>query len=188
MKVKEFAKALFVAVVFPLGLLITYLIRSSDRFGTSAAACLLIWMIWMTSRTHYDSKTIEGVRIPYAPSDIVQLLKKTTESGGLINVWLLKAFSKSDSTLSQTQMIEYAKTKGVALSSMQISKYAKKLERQGLLLQLSRNPTRLQYRLNDKGKWCKRAIELCFAERNFPFYVNNGLGLAQYRLNAFPSS
>jgi len=128
-----------------------------------------------------DSEVLDKVQIPNAPPDIVDLLKKVTRTNRLINVNLILVLGKKKK-LSQSDLVEQMRKRGIEYSHPAIEKYLSELEEAGIFG--SKKAYKKEYYLTPKGEWCYKAVKKCFPQRFFYFIIRHYLG--KRTLPSFP--
>jgi membrane-bound metal-dependent hydrolase YbcI (DUF457 family) len=190
---RDFTESLSWLVILPFLLLLVYRFGPSQEWRYYSQALFVLWAVWLTVlHPKYDAPTIAKIRIPYAPQQVIDVIKRTTDSAWPVNVFLLKSFPDQRSTLSQTAMVKFANAKGASRTHMRIRDFIRELESQELIAH-SKVGQRRQYAYHlteGRGRWCRKAVDVCFPTvqlfSNLAFHANNGLGLAYLFLPPFP--
>lgn len=139
---------------------------------------LIFYIMALLQRVVYsDLKVLDMVVIPNAPREIKNTLKKTTsKTYQLINVELISCLcAHAKKPLIQSKIVKQVQGKGVDLTSTQIIKYLKNLEKMGIIRSL-KGMYKREYNLTEIGKWCCKAVKVCFPRRQFWFIIRHYLG------------
>jgi predicted transcriptional regulator len=140
---------------------------------------LTIFLALLLFKNKYtDSQVLDTVVIPNAPREIDELLRKKTRTNRLINANLIEALGKRRK-LSQSDLVEEMKKRGIEYSQPAIEKYLAELETAELVE--SKKAYKKEYHLTERGKWCYEAVETCFPNRFFFFIVRHYLGIRKLR-------
>lgn len=189
---REFLRSLCWLIALPVALLLIYNLGPSQQWRSISQAVLILWGLWLVAgHPSYDAPTLAKIRIPYAPQHVTEVIKRTTDNAWPMSVFLLKSFPDHHSTLSQTAMVKFVNAKGASRTHMRIRDFIRDLETQGLLTHAGVGQKKeYAYHLTDRGRWSRIAVDVCFPTfplfSNLAFHAYDGLGLARYRLPAFP--
>ncbi len=147
-------------------------------------AFLFLYLFALGQRVAYDHKVIRKINIP-APKQIQNLLKTTTDREGfLINIELISAF-KNSYPLSQTNLVNHVKEKGIEITAKRVRDYIVGLEELEIIHSPRTESWKKQYTLTEKGRWCYECTRRCFPKRYFWFVYRNYLG--RKNLTQYPS-
>lgn len=167
----------FYVVVVPLIILasvIFYFIISLFLGMLVILLLALVYVALLSEKVDYGPRQIRRVRIPQIHENLEELLKTTTYSGELIFVYLISVLEENE-RLSQTELVNRVKRKyESSLTHQSIRNYIIQFERRGLIHSPA-TPREREYRLTNQGKWCSKAVKVCFPRTLFWFIVRHFL-------------
>ena len=133
-----------------------------------------VYAMYLLSDVTYDSQKIRSLDLGGLPDFFKNVARETTQRGDRLYVILLRAFDDVGE-LSQTDLTAEAERNGVELSRTRVTKYIDDLVGWGLIIS---PPTeyRYKYTLTEKGRWCRRTLDLVLPRRNVSFILRNYVG------------
>lgn len=183
----------FYIVITPIVFLATviwYLLINQPLMILIIIVFVIIYVAFMSDRLSYGSEHIRKVQVPNATPDVEKLLKTTSLRGELVYAFLLSAFNE-DEKLSQTDLVSRIKDRHkIALTHQAIRPYIVRLEDRHLIHSpkpLARNHVKeYDYALTEQGRWCSKAVRVCFPQTNVGYIWRHFLGCR--KLPTYPST
>jgi hypothetical protein len=180
---------LYLALVPTLLIVLTILALRFSLLGVGYVSILIAYTLWFyfmllfRPNSYSDSQVLEKVVIPSIPPKIEELLKKQTRNHKLIYVILIKILGKRKK-LSQADLVKQLKKLGIEYSQPAVEHYLSDLEDKEVGIVESEKAYKRVYSLTSRGKWCYKAVKVCFPKRYFYFIVRHYLG--RRKLPPFP--
>jgi DNA-binding MarR family transcriptional regulator len=167
--------------VFTFLSIYVYRLPISTISGLFLYTVLIYGFLLFRGNSYTDSEVVEKVQIPNCPSDIEELIKKTTRNNRLINVRLILVLGKKKK-LSQSDLVDQMRKIEIGLTQPAVEKYLSELEKAEILK--SEKGYKKKYSLTPKGRWCYKAVKKCFPRTFLFFVIRHYLG--KRKLPPFP--
>lgn len=170
--------------IFFIAFAVWYLLINQPLMIVILAVLGFIYIAFLSDKVSYGSEQIKKVQIPNAPETVEKLLKTTSFRGELVFVYLISAFDNGEK-LSQTDLVSRIKKRQkITMTHQAICRYIVRLEERDLI----HSPTHTreyQYALTEQGKWCSKAVKVCFPQTTVGYIVRHFLKFR--KLPQYPS-